>query len=123
MAISRKPAPKQLKFKTTGARIADPKSTEVDAYIFIKENLRALNWDTRNPQKVSSGQVYTQNECLSNIEIKRLFGIERPENIVKVTEKSLWVIEAKRSHADLARAVAEAEAYARKLNQSSLFKV
>ena len=127
MAKSRKPAPKQIPLKVrtpTGMKsIADPKATEVDAYIFIKENLRALNWDTRNPQKVPGGQVYTQNECLSNIEIKRLFGLERPENIVKVTEKSLWVIEAKRSHADLAKAVAEAEAYARKLNQSSLFKV
>lgn len=105
------------------AKVREPASTEVDAYIFIKENLRTLNWDTRNPQKVSSGQVYTQNECLSNIEIKRQLGLERPENIVKVTEKSLWVIEAKRSHAELGKAVAEAEDYARKLNRSSLFKV
>jgi type I restriction enzyme M protein len=130
-SVKKKRESRQLRFKATPPplaisavrKLAAPAATEVDAYIFIKENLRALNWDTRNPQKVPGGQVYTQNECLSQIEIKRLLGLERPENIVKITEKSLWVIEAKRSHAELGKAVTEAEAYARKLNQSSLFKV
>lgn len=70
--------------KPPSKRIREPASTEVDAYIFIKENLRTLNWDTRNPQRVSSGQVYTQNECLSHIEIKRLLGLERPENVSRL---------------------------------------
>ena len=39
-----------------------PRDTEVDAYIFIKETLKALGWDVRNPERVPSGQVYTQNE-------------------------------------------------------------
>ena len=78
-----------------------PASTEVDAYIFIKNNLRALGWDTHNPEKLKSGQVWTQNECVSNAKIKQLLGLERPENIVKITDKVLWVIEAKRTHAEL----------------------
>ncbi len=99
------------------------KSTEVDAYIFIKENLRSLGWDARNPERVADGQVYTQNECLSNPEIKRLLGRGRPENIVKVTEKVLWVIEAKRSQSELHQALCEAEERAEKLNESQLFQV
>lgn len=114
-----------MKFKTATAikapKVLEPKATEVDAYIFIKENLRTLNWDTRNPQKVASGQVFTQNECLSQVEIKRLLGLERPENVVKVTERSLWVIEAKRSHAELGKAIAEAESYAKKIKPKFTF--
>ena len=99
-----------------------PAATEVDAYVFIKESLKRLGWDTRNPERNPSGQVYTQNECLSNAEIKRLLGLEKPENIVKVTEKVLWVIEAKRSHQQINQAVKEAEQYARKLNQGKRFR-
>jgi hypothetical protein len=100
----------------------NPATTEVDAYIFIKENLKTLAWDTRNPERVPAGQVWTQNECLSNAEIKKWLGLERPENIVKITEKVLWVIEAKRSHSELATAVREARDYAKKLDQSRHFK-
>jgi type I restriction enzyme M protein len=99
-----------------------PSPTEVDAYIFIKESLRSLGWDTRNPERVAAGQVWTQNECLSNGEIRRCLGLERPENIVKVAEKILWVIEAKRSHSEIATALAEAKAYAAKLNSSGAAK-
>jgi type I restriction enzyme M protein len=95
-----------------------PKDTEVDAYVFIKDNLRALGWDARNPERVDSGQVYTQNECLSNPEIQRQLGLLKPENIVKVTDSVLWVIEAKRSHSQLDQALIEAEDYARKINKS-----
>jgi type I restriction-modification system DNA methylase subunit len=48
--------------------------------------------------------------------------LERPENIVKITEKFLWVIEAKRSHGELSKALKEAEEYALKLNQSRQVK-
>lgn len=100
----------------------NPASTEVDVYIFIKENLRTLSWDARNPEKYPAGQVWTQNECLSNAEIKAHLGLDKPENIVKVTDKILWVIEAKRSHGELEKAIREAEEYAAKLNASTLFK-
>jgi len=100
-----------------------PRDTEVDAYIFIKENLKDLGWDIRNPARVPSGQVYTQNECLANPGIKRLLFLDRPENIVKVTEKVLWVIEAKRSQLELDQALVEAKERADILNKSKLFQV
>ena len=34
-------------------------TTEVDAYAFIKSELKYLGWDVRNPVKIPSGQVYT----------------------------------------------------------------
>jgi len=40
-----------------------------------------------------------------------------------VTDKFLWVIEAKRTHAELNKALSEAEGYARTLNESKIFKV
>ncbi len=105
-----------------GKKKAEPAATEVDAYIFIKANLKSLGWDTRNPEKVATGQVWTQNECRSNPEIKRLLVPDEPENIIKVTEKNLWVVEAKRSHKELEKALGEAEGYAKALNTSSQFQ-
>src|SRR5579863_52008 len=99
-----------------------PASTEVDAYVFIKGNLRTLGWDARNPERTPSGQVWTQNECLSNQELKPLLGLGRPEDIVKVTEKVLWVIEAKRSHGQLATALTEAQEYAKQINQGRKYQ-
>lgn len=96
-----------------------PRTTEVDAYIFIKKNLKTLGWDTRNPARTQGGQVYTQNECLADSEIGNFLGLTRPENIVKVNETTLWVIEAKRSHSQLVQALTEAKGYARKLNRSN----
>jgi len=98
------------------------RDTEVDAYIFIKDNLRSLGWDTRNPERSEGGQVYTQNECLANPEIHKLLGLEKPENIVRVNDEVLWVIEAKRSHAELEKAVNEAEEYADKLSLGRFFQ-
>src|SRR4051794_2917494 len=91
------------------------RATEVDAYIFIKETLRELGWDTRNPSRSPGGQVYTQNECLEHSEIRAALNLDRPENVVKISETSFWVLEAKRDQRDLAVALAEAEDYARRI--------
>ena len=80
-------------------------ATEVDAYIFIKENLKELGWDVRNPSRHQSGQVYTQNECLSHPEIKATLVLQKPENVVKITDTVFWVIEAKREHRQLEQAL------------------
>jgi len=48
-----------------------PKNSEVDAYSFIKEQLGLLGWAVKNPARFNHGEVYKQNEGLSNIEIKR----------------------------------------------------
>ena len=101
-----------------------PKDSEVHAYGFIKANLRLLGWDVRNPERADEGQVWTQNECLSNPEIKRCLGLDRPENIVKVAESVLWIIEAKRSHSELQKALDEAEYdYASKFKDSTRYNI
>jgi len=100
-----------------------PSPTEVDCYIFIKERLKELGWDTRNPEQFPEGQVWTQNECLSNPEIKRYLIRDKPENIVKVSESVLWVIEGKSKQSLLEQAVEEAKSYAATLNYGVRFQV
>jgi hypothetical protein len=102
--------------------IAKSKDTEVDAYIFIKDNLKILGWDTRNPARNPAGEVFTQNECFHHPEIKKRLKQDRPENIVKLSEKYFWVIEAKRTHQQLNQALTEAEEYAKEINKSRLIK-
>lgn len=100
------------------------RTTEVDAYNYIKTELKALGWDVRNPARVPQGQVYTQNECLSDPEIKKWLDKDRPESIVKVNETTLYVIEAKGNRTKINKAIHEAEDdYANILNQSKIYKV
>lgn len=93
------------------------KDSEFRAYVWIVDRLKALGWNCHNPLR-AGGQVYTQHECHANEEIFTHLGRDVPENIVKVREGVLWVIEAKRSHAELAKALGEARGYAKKLNRS-----
>ena len=99
------------------------RASEVDAYIFIKRKLAELGWNTRNPERNDEGEVWTQNECLSNPYLKTWLGLNRPENIVKVSESVLWVIEAKRSHPQLDVALKEALSYAAQINEGPRQKV
>jgi len=103
-------------------KVKDPKSSEVDAYVFIKKELKTLGWDVRNPARQPSGQVYTQAECLSHPEIKKYLVRDKPENVIKINETVFWVIEAKNEHKKLAQAVSEAIAYAEKINRSKNIK-
>ena len=96
------------------------KNTEVDAYLFIRDDLKQRGWNTRSPER--GGQVYTQNECLAHPEIKAGLGLDKPENVVKVTDSVFWVIEAKREHSKLPVAVHEAKEYAKKINRSQTIK-
>jgi predicted RNA methylase len=95
------------------------RATEVDAYIFIKETLRELGWDVRNPFRFATGQVWTQNECLEHPAIQAALKQDRPENVVKISDSAFWVLESKRDQRDLATAVAEAEDYARRIHRQS----
>jgi type I restriction-modification system DNA methylase subunit len=91
--------------------------TEVEAYDFIRRGLRDLGWVVRNPSLNPAGQVWTQNQCLAHPEIKQALGKKRPENIVRVSERALWVIEAKASRKELDLAINEAVGYyARRIN-------
>lgn len=94
-----------------------PQSSEVDAYVFIKENLGLLGWDTRSPARHPAGQVYTQSECLAHSEIKAAFGLDKPENVVMIRDSVCCVIEAKRNHKQITQAVKEAEDYASRINK------
>jgi hypothetical protein len=54
--------------------------------------------------------------------LKNCLGLERPENIVKVSEKILWIIEAKRSHIQLPQALSEAKEYAKKFKKCQKYR-
>lgn len=83
--------------------------SEVEAYSFIREQLRELGWSVKDPCRMTGGHVWTQNQCLAEPAIKAALGTARPENIVKLSETKLWVIEAKAKQALLQTAIDEAE--------------
>jgi type I restriction enzyme M protein len=93
------------------------RSSEVDAYVYIKGELKDAGWDTRNPARHPEGRVYTQSEALAHPELAKGLGLDRPENVVKVTESIFWVIEAKREHRELSKALREAVGYATAINE------
>lgn len=99
-----------------------PKDSEFHAYGFVRDELKERGWDIRNPAKNAMGQVYTQNECLADSELKKCLSLDRPENVVKITDSVYWVIEAKPEHKQLEQALKEAADYARKINKSTNVK-
>ncbi|MGY3371768.1 type I restriction enzyme M protein [Bradyrhizobium sp. GM2.4] len=100
-------------------KLLKPSETEVEAYEFIRQRLRDLGWIVKDPSKGAGGQVWTQNQCLGDAHIKNSFGKVRPENVVKLSERSLWIIEAKQNRKDLAKALQEAtDFYGDKINSS-----
>ncbi|MFI5300640.1 MAG: class I SAM-dependent DNA methyltransferase, partial [Polyangiales bacterium] len=91
--------------------------TEVEAYGFIRQRLAELGWTVKNPSAATGGQVWTQNQCLAHPDMKRAFGAMRPENVVKLSESTLWMIEAKASRHDIDKAVDEAVSdYSKRIN-------
>ncbi len=96
-----------------------PGETEVEAYEFIRRQLRDLGWIVKDPSRGTGGQVWTQNQCLSHPDMKAAFDLDRPENVVKLTESLVWVIEAKASRRELDQAVDEAaNHYSKKINDA-----
>lgn len=92
-------------------------TTEVEAYGHIRRQLRELGWVVKNPSLNTGGQVWTQNQCLSHPVMKEAFGKKRPENVVKVSESVVWIIEAKAERKQLDQAVSEAaDFYAKPIN-------
>lgn len=99
------------------------KTSEVHAYIFIKQHLSDIGWVTKNPLRNKDGQVYTQGECLEEPRISETLKQTKPENIVKVSETEYYVIEAKAKRNQIETAVNEAEKdYANKINTSKHIK-
>ena len=102
----------------------DTHDTEVEAYAFIRRELGQLSWDCRNPSKAAQGEVWTQNQCFSDPDIKQWLDKKKPENIVKVDATHLWVIESKSKRNEIDAALDEAENYyASRLNQSKMWHV
>ena len=95
-----------------------PRSSEFASYVFIKKDLDNLGWNTRNPNRNTEGQLYTQQECLDNPDIVAGLGRQRPEYVVKVREDSFWVIEAKNTLNKIDQAFNEAVNYAKDINKS-----
>jgi type I restriction enzyme M protein len=99
--------------------MAKPRVSEVDAYVFIKEDLKNLGWNPKNPSRTKEAQgIYTQGECLDEPRIAEQLGQTKPENIVKVSETDFYVIEAKASRSQIDLAVSEAQDYANNINRS-----
>ncbi|MGH7203758.1 MAG: HsdM family class I SAM-dependent methyltransferase [Candidatus Levyibacteriota bacterium] len=100
-------------------------NSEVDAYSYIKDQLGIIGWVVKNPARFEKGEVYKQNECLSNLEIKKVLNRDMPEAVVKISETNFWVIESKRekTEAGLSQALKELkEQYATKINSSNSIK-
>lgn len=100
--------------------MAKKRVSEFTSYIYIKNELSALGWNTKNPSRVPNGQVYTQQECLENIEIQKQLNRLKPEYIVKVNEDCFYIIEAKATIDQIDEAFNEAKDYAKLLNKSDL---
>ena len=99
--------------------INNPTNSEVDAYSYIKEQLELLGWIVKNPARVSEGEVYKQNESLSNKYLKKVLVRDMPEAVIKLTDFEYWVIESKRDLRDIDQALNEAKnQYAKKINSS-----
>lgn len=97
--------------------MANHRRSEVHAYRKIINELLA------NTKGWNKSKIYTQQECLEVPEIKRLWKLDHPENVIEITPKSYYVIEAKNERKKLEQALREArEDYADKLNESQIIK-
>ena len=90
--------------------------SEVASYVWIKNKLRDLGWNTNSPSRDPNGQVYTQQECRDHEALRDSLAGEFPEYIVKLCEDSFWVIEAKSRVENIQTAIKEAKDYGEKIN-------
>jgi len=97
------------------------KDSEFRAYSYIERVLGELGWNTRNPARGNGGQVYTQGEFRKHDDIlTKALGHKTPENIIVIPwdrGPRYWVVESKREHSDLKKAISEAKIYATKINK------
>lgn len=115
------PPDKDLEFKIKESKRM-PRASEFASYVFIKNDLSNLGWNTRNPNRHAEGRLYTQQECLDNPEIAAGLGRQKPEYVIKVTEDQFWVVEAKNTLEKIDFAFQEAVDYAKSINTSSLIR-
>lgn len=101
-----------------GRKTPKPHDTETRAYNFIEQDLSEKGWDTRDPSRQAEGEVYTQNEVYGHEELAKYLDRGVPENVVKLSVEDFWVIEAKKTHGELDKALDEAIDYATDINKS-----
>jgi len=102
--------------------IKKPKDSEVNAYVYIKEELDNLGWIVKNPARTDYGEVYQQNECLNNKYLKKYLKRLMPEAVIKLDEDNFWIIESKRDKKEIDKALKEARIYADKINKGDDIK-
>lgn len=97
------------------------RDSEFRAYAYIRETLKDLGWDTRNPRR--GGAVYTQGEFRRHDPVLHdALGMSTPENIVLIPWRGgfvYWVVEAKAEMRSLPKAISEAKDYADAINAIS----
>ncbi|MDX2173113.1 MAG: N-6 DNA methylase [Bacteroidota bacterium] len=96
--------------------------SEFTSYIYIKQELAKLGWNTKNPARNPTGEVYTQQECLDQDEIKLRLIRQKPEYVVKLEEDKFYIIEAKPTLDEIDVAFSEAKKYAEQINKSKTIK-
>jgi type I restriction enzyme M protein len=96
------------------------KETEFRAYVWIEKCLKSLEWDTRNPNNTTSGEVWNQNEALADPELKKALGAQKPESVCKIAANEVLVIEAKKGIDQLILAAQEARGYCEDINAGSV---
>jgi type I restriction enzyme M protein len=102
--------------------MAKKRVSEYTSYIYIKQELGKIGWNTRNPARNVNGEVYTQQECLDHPEIGKQLGRQKPEYVVKLNEENFYIIEAKATLDEIDKAFQEAIDYAKDINKSSIIK-
>lgn len=108
--------------KVSPIQIKGKKNSEFQSYTYIKNELNELGWNVKNPNRDVNGQLYTQQECLGNPEIKSMLGKLTPEYVVKLREDAFWVMEAKPTHEQIDQAYEEAVGYGELINKHKFIK-
>lgn len=98
------------------------RESEFRSYTYIKNTLKKLGWNIKNPNRDINGKVYAQGECLSNSEIKLQLINLKPDFVIKITEDFYWVIEAKGKICELSKAIEESIYYGNKINKHRIIK-
>lgn len=108
--------------KHNRARRRSKRDSEFQSYTYIKNELRELGWNIKNPNRDTSGQLYTQHECLGNPELQSMLGQLIPEYVIKIREDTYWVIEAKPTHDQLELAYEEVIGYGELINKHQFIR-
>ena len=98
--------------------MAKKRISEFTSYIYIKNELSEIGWNTKNPTRNSDGQVYTQQECHDHDDLKKFLNKKKPEYVVKINEDKFYIIEAKGRIEEIDKAFQEAVDYAKMINKS-----